>query len=163
MNNHFYDILNGNPIDDATFNFGIKFTSIAGEDAANAGVKFYYDLDAPTIFVSSKMTEIFVADNALVTPPSTIFNTGSLTPHFIDLYGATANILPLVEDYLVPQNIAHYYNDNSKQKLKTIINPTVASIDNLTDYTATSIKSKTASVIIATPTMRPRNSLYVPV
>lgn len=160
---HFYDVATGLPLDEETFNFGIQFTAIAGEDASNAGTKFFYDLSLPTLFLSSKMVEIFVADNSLTEVPVSLFNIGALTPHFIDLYGATAAIDPLTEEYLAPEAMAEYYLDNSKQKVKTIIAPTVNPANSLTDYTATSIKAKSAATIIATATMRPRNSLYVAV
>jgi len=140
----------------------IKFTT----DAEGADT-FHVDLDlslSTDFYISSKYTEMFLSDASLVAVPEDIYSTGALCANFIDLYGATANTSTIVEEnFLEPQCIYNYFGSNSKQQVKTIVDPTIEASANLTDYTAKSIKSATAANIrtLAWDTAKPRNSVYV--
>lgn len=125
---------------------------------------FHVDLDLSitgNFYVSSKFVDIVLTDSSVTSLPANIYNNGALCTGFIDMYGCTANkSSTATENYEVPDCILNYFNNNSKQQLKTIINPTVEASSNLTDYTSTSIKSATINTVRTNPLIRPRNSNF---
>jgi len=135
----------------------INFTA-GVDDATN----FHTDLDlsgSATFYISSKVSEVFLADASLAAVPSTIYNGGALCTGFIDLHGAGTTDLGT----LAPECIYNYMTSNSKQQVKTIIDPTKEAMDNSLDYTTKSIKTATPALIrtLIWDTAKPRNSTYI--
>lgn len=125
---------------------------------------FHVDLDlsaSSDFYISSKLVQIVLTDSSVTSLPESIYADGALCTGFIDLYGCTANkSLVAAENFEIPQCMLTYFNDNSKQQLKTIINPVIEASSNLTDYTSTSIKTATVNTIRTNPLIRPRNSNF---
>lgn len=147
----------GNIFNEVGLTPAIVFSS--GADDASV---FHTDLDlsaSPTFYVSSKVSEIFLADATLAAVPESVYNSGALCAGFIDLHGAGTTDLGT----LAPECIYNYMTGNSKQQVKTIIDPTIEAVDNSLDYTAKSIKTATPTTIrtLAWDTAKPRNSTYI--
>ena len=141
---------------------GAKVANIIAEQTLNPCITFDVfvpDLVIPTLFVSSKMTNIYLSDASLASINGDPFASGAYSKGFIDLYGCT-NIEAGVEAYPAPYSIVNYIVKNSKQQVKTLTAPTVGALDNSTDYSSTSIKSLTP-VTIQASVAKPRNSTYV--
>lgn len=143
---------------------GDKSANIVAEETLTPCITFESgtqvpDLVLPGLFISSKMANIYLTDSTVTSITGDPFASGALTTGFIDLYGATS-FEAGVEEYSTPSYIVEYYVGNSKAKVKTLINPIIEALNNLTDYAATSIKSLTATTIL-TSVANPRNSTYV--
>lgn len=141
---------------------GAKVANIIAEETLKPCITFDVfvpDLVLPDLFVSSKMQNVYLSDATLASINGDPFASGACSTGFIDLYGAT-NIEVGAEEYPAPYSILNYIIKNSKQQVKTIVNPTIGALDNSTDYTSTSIKSLTTVTIQASPA-KPRNSTYV--
>ena len=141
---------------------GAKVANIVAEETLTPCITFDVfvpDLVLPSLFVSSKMTNIYLSDATLQSITGDPFASGACSTGFIDLYGCT-NIETGTEVYPTPYSIVNYIIKNSKQQVKTLINPTTGALDNSTDYSSTSIKSLTP-VTIQASVAKPRNSTYV--
>lgn len=119
---------------------------------------FIPDLVLPELFCSSKCCSLFLSDSTVTSVTGNPFSDGALTVGFIDQYGITN--VETAETYPAPYSYLHYISKNSKQQVKTLINPTVEHSDNSTDYVSLSIKNLTPTTIIGT-SAQPRNSSYV--
>ena len=141
---------------------GAKVANIVAEETLTPCITFDVfvpDLVLPDLFISSKMQNVYLSDATLQSITGDPFASGACSTGFIDLYGCT-NIEVGTEEYPAPYSILNYIIKNSKQQVKTIVNPTIGALDNATDYTSTSIKSLTA-VTIQASIAKPRNSTYV--
>ena len=141
---------------------GAKVINIVSEETLTPCITFdtfVPDLVLPSLFVSSKMANIYLSDATLQSVTGDPFASGACSTGFIDLYGAT-NIEVGIEEYPAPYSIVNHIVKNSKQQVKTLINPTIGALDNSIDYSSTSIKSLTP-VTIQASVAKPRNSTYV--
>lgn len=141
---------------------GAKVANIIAEETLTPCITFDVfvpDLVLPSLFISSKMTNIYLSAATLQSITGDPFASVACSTGFIDLYGCT-NIEVGTEEYPIPYSIVNYIVKNSKQQVKTLINPTIGAIDNSTDYSSTSIKSLTP-VTIQASVAKPRNSTYV--